>query len=335
MSFRRTYVDESKKANDPQGLLYLGGRYLEYLRVRNFSEDTVYARAKSLKYFRNFCEHLGITQARQVTRAVTVNYQSYLFHYRKENGKALTIGTQHHRISNVMAFFSYLTKESLIMYNPAADIELPRKEHRLPKAVLSVREVETIMNVPDLETPMGIKNRAILEVFYSTGIRRKELCNVELGHIDFDRGLLRVEQGKGKKDRFVPIGERALRWVEKYLVEVRPMLCSSLNEQTLFLNTLGYKMTPGRLGSHVHDIIEKAEIGKSGSCHLFRHTFATVLLENGCDVRYVQAMLGHANLETTEIYTHVSMRKIKEMHFRYHPAKLPCPEHVERAENSD
>lgn len=323
MSFRRTYMEESKEAHDPQGLLYLCGRYLEYLRIKHFSEDTVYARAKALKYFRVFCENLGITQAREVTRAVMVNYQSYLFHYRKEDGKALTLGTQHHRISDVVGFFSYLAKESLIMYNPAADLDMPRKEYRLPKAVLSVNEVEAIMSVPDISTPTGIKSRAIIEVFYSTGIRRKEMCNLEMNQIDFDRGLLRVEKGKGRKDRFVPIGERALKWVEKYLVEVRPLLCSSMNEPALFLNTLGYKMNPGRLGSHVHDIIEKAELGKSGSCHLFRHTFATVLLENGCDVRYVQAMLGHSKLETTEIYTHVSMRKIKEMHQRCHPARMP------------
>lgn len=323
MSFRRDYLKESQAAADPQGLLYLTGRYLEYLRVHNFSEDTIYSRAKYLRYFRQFCEQIGITQARQVTRAVMVNYQSYLFHYRKNDGKALTIGTQHHRLSIVVGFFSYLTKEGLILYNPASDLDMPRKEYRLPKTVLSVREIEAVMTVPDINTPMGIRDRAIIEVLYSTGIRRKELCGIDLGHIDFDRGLVRVEQGKGKKDRFVPVGERALQWLEKYLAEVRPGLCPSLNEQAVFLNTLGQRITPGRLGSHVHNLIVNAEIGKSGSCHLFRHTFATLLLENGCDIRYVQAMLGHANLETTEIYTHVSMRKLKQAHDQYHPAKLP------------
>jgi len=322
-SFRKDYMQESQDASDPQGLLYLTGRYLEYLRVKNFSEETIYARAKYLRYFRQFCEQINITQARQVTRAVMVNYQSYLFHYRKENGKPLTIGTQHHRLSVVMSLFSYLTKEGLILYNPAADLDLPRKEHRLPKAVLSMSEAEAVLNTPDVNMPMGIRDRAILEIFYSTGIRRKELCDLDIGHIDFDRGLVRVEQGKGKKDRFVPVGERALQWTEKYLAEVRPRLCPSLNEQACFLNTLGCRMSPGRLGSHVHDIIEKAEIGKSGSCHLMRHTFATLLLENGCDIRYVQAMLGHANLETTEIYTHVSMRQLKLAHTRHHPAKMP------------
>ena len=112
-------------------------------------------------------------------------------------------------------------------------------------------------------------------------------------------------------------------WIEKYLVETRPRLCPSINEHALFLNSEGRRLTPGRLGSHVGDIIRKAGIGKAGSCHLFRHTFATLLLENGCDVRHVQAMLGHASLETTQIYTHVSIRALKEAHSRHHPARLP------------
>ena len=327
-------MSEADDANDPQGLLYLTGRYLEHLRINNFAEDTIYFRAKALRYFRQFCEQLGITQARQVTRAVMVNYQSYMFHYRKENGRPLTIGTQHHRLNVIVAFFSFLTKEALILYNPAADLDMPRKEYRLPKTILSVPEVEAVMNAPDITTPMGIRDRAIIEVLYSTGIRRKELCNLDIGHLDFDRGLLRVEQGKGKKDRFVPVGERALTWTQKYLADVRPLLCPSLNEQACFLNTLGCRITPGRLGSHVHEIIEKAEIGKSGSCHLFRHSFATHLIENGCDVRYVQAMLGHSSLETTEIYTHVSMRQLKKAHDRYHPARIPIQSDPDSSETT-
>jgi integrase/recombinase XerD len=312
-------------ADDPAGLLYLTGRYLEYLRVRNFSRQTLHARGKCLRYFRDYCQALGITQARQITRAVMVHYQTYLFHHRKEDGAALTVGTQKHRLQDVCGFFSWLTKEGLIFYNPACDLEMPRREFRLPKAVLTVGEVEAILNVPDVTQPMGIRDRAILETLYSTGIRRFELCHLNLGDLDYDRGLIRVEQGKGKRDRFAPIGERALAWIEKYLVEVRPLLCPSINQPALFLNTLGQRISEGRLGSQVHDIIKKAAIGKTGSCHLLRHTFATLLLENGCDVRHVQEMLGHAKLETTAIYTHVAVNAIKEAHRRCHPAKLPEP----------
>jgi integrase/recombinase XerD len=207
-------------SDDPQGLLYLTARYIEALRVRHFTEQTLYGRGKMLRYFRVYCEQIGVTQARQVTRAVMINYQSYLYHYRKEDGKALTIGTQKAWLSCVTAFFSWLTREGLALYNPASDLELPRREVRLPKIILNAAEVEAILNVPDLSTPMGVRDRAILETLYSTGIRRQELCNLSLGDIDYDRGLVRIEQGKGHKDRYVPIGDRAVQWIEKYLLDL-------------------------------------------------------------------------------------------------------------------
>jgi integrase/recombinase XerD len=310
-------------SEDPQSLLYLTGRYLEWMRVRNYSAQTLYGRGKMLRYFRGFAEQIGLTQARQITRAVIIAYQSYLYHYRKKNGGALTVSTQKHWLLAVQDFFSWLTKEGLILYNPASDLDLPRAEFRLPKVILSATDVEAILNVPDIATGHGVKMRTIVEVFYSTGIRRQELCNLNLGDVDYDRSLLRIEQGKGHKDRFSPIGERALRWVEKYLAEVRPTLLPSINEQALFLNSEGNRITPGRLGSQVGDLVRAAGIGKVGSCHLFRHSFATLLLENGCDVRYVQEMLGHAKLETTALYTHVAVKTLQDAHRRFHPARLP------------
>ena len=161
---------------DPQGLLYLTARYLEALRVRHYSPQTVYLRSKMLKPFRLFCEQAGISQARQVTRAVIFNYQSYLYHRRKPNGDPTTAETQNHAISIVCHFFGWLTKQSLILYNPASDIEYGRTGRRLPNAMLSPSEIETILNIPNLDEPFGLRNRAILEVLYSTGMRRAEVC---------------------------------------------------------------------------------------------------------------------------------------------------------------
>jgi integrase/recombinase XerD len=318
MSQHRNRSD--RNGDDPQGLLYLSGRYLEHLRVHNFSKHTVYQRMKLLLYFRRFCEELGITQARQVTRAVLMNYQSHLYHYRKPDEKPLAVGTQKNWLQAVTMFFHWLAKENFMLYNPAGEIEMPRGEFRLPKTVLSAAEVEAVLRVPDLATPLGLRDRAILEVFYSTGIRRLELCNLNQGDVDAARGLVRIEQGKGHKDRLVPIGQRALTWLERYLVEARPKLCAMLSEQALFVGAYGERMTIGRLSSRVHDILKESGIGKLGSCHVFRHTFATVLIENGCDVRHVQAMLGHAKLETTALYTHLSLKAVKQAHARYHPA---------------
>jgi len=170
--------------NDPQNLIYLMERYLAFMRVRNYSERTVEAHTKMLRRFRLFCEELGVTHARQVTRAVVLNYQTFLYHHRKKDGHAMTVATQKHWLGAVKSLFSYLTKEGQILYNPASDLELPRNEYRLPKTVLSHSEVEAVLNVPDLSTPLGIKDRAMMEVFYSTGMRREELCNLDKGDVD-------------------------------------------------------------------------------------------------------------------------------------------------------
>jgi len=311
-------------SSDPQGLLYLADRYLEHLRVHNYSPRTLEAHGKAIKYFRAFCQEFGITQARQVTRAVILRYQSYLFHYHKTKGGSLAITTQQHMLGHVIRFFSWLTRESLVLYNPASDLELPRKEFRLPRIIFSAAEAEAVMNVPDVSTPMGVRDRAILEALYSTGIRRMELVNLNREHVDFHRQLLRIEQGKGKKDRYAPIGERALRWVEKYMVEVRPRLCASLNEPALWLSHEGQRLNFNQIGKLVHNLIAAADLGKNGGCHVFRHTFATVLLEAGCNIRLIQEMLGHANLESTQIYTHVSVKALQEAHRKYHPATVPA-----------
>jgi integrase/recombinase XerD len=311
-------------ADDPQSLLFLMGRYIQHLRVCHYTAQGLQNKEKGLRYFRVFCEQSSITQARQITRATILNYQNYLYHYKKSDGTPLASGTQKDRLTVLTGLFSWLTKEGLILYNPASDIELPRKIHRLPKVVLNPADVEAVMNVPDIDTPIGLRDRAILETFYSTGMRRFELIGLNLGDIDFDRELVRIEQGKGQKDRIVPIGKRALLWVEKYMVEARPVLNASVSQRRLFLSAFGEPMTLSRLSTKIHDLIAKTGHVKGGSCHQLRHAFATALLEGGCDIRHIQVMLGHANLKSTEIYTHLSIKEIQSAHRRYHPAQMPA-----------
>jgi len=173
---------------DPQSLLFLTARYLEHTRARNYSHRTVYRFERHLAYFRKYCEALGLTQARQVTRAVILSYQSYLFHYKKADGSPLSAATQQHWLVCLVRFFSYLTREGLVLYNPASDIDLPRREHRLPRALLSSEDVETILSSIDVTDPMGVRDRAIIETLYSTGIRRMELCNLDIAHVDLGGG---------------------------------------------------------------------------------------------------------------------------------------------------
>ena len=250
-------------------------------------------------------------------------YQRVLFHHRKRDGAPLSVAGQHVRLTTIQGFFKWLRRKYYITANPAADLELPRVEKRLPRQVLTAHEAEQILNQPDLSTPVGLRDRAILEILYSTGMRRKELTGLRLYDLDLERGTVMIREGKGKKDRLLPIGARAAAWLNKYLEEARPKLIVQRDEREVFLCVSGRGLTPGVLGHVVHDYVKASGIAKNGSCHLFRHAMATLMLENGADLRYVQQMLGHARLTTTEIYTHVNIQKLVEVHRLTHPAKLP------------
>jgi len=305
---------------DPEGLAAHTVDYLEWIRSRNFSERTVASRVQMLRAFASWCADRGVTRSAEVTRPILERYQRWLFHYRKADGKPLTFHTQQIRLVSIRAFFKHLARQNRILSNPASDLDLPRRERRLPRESLTPQEAERVLAQPDVEKPLGLRDRAILEVFYSTGLRRMELANLGLYDMDAERGTLMIRQGKGKKDRVVPIGERAVAWALKYREEARPELVSGSDPGTLFVNELGESIGLDWLSIMVRRYVEKARVGKKGSCHLFRHTLATVMLEGGADVRYIQEMLGHERLDTTQVYTQVSIRALKAIHNATHPA---------------
>jgi integrase/recombinase XerD len=308
--------------SDPQGLAAYVLRYLEWLKVHNYAAHTVQNRESYLGAFVAWCAERGLAVPREITKPILERYQRSLYHHRKVNGVPLTFRAQHARLIPIRAFFKWLARQNYLLYNPASELELPRLEHRLPKHVLTKTEVEQVLAQPDTSESMGIRDRAILETFYSTGMRRSELMGVGLFDLDRERGTVMIRQGKGKKDRMIPIGERALAWIDRYQEQVRPELVVGRNNITLFLTQAGEAFTPNRLTQMVRGYVNAADTGKSGACHLFRHAMATLMLENGADIRYIQAMLGHAELSTTQIYTQVSIRKLKEIHSATHPAKV-------------
>lgn len=259
------------------------------------------------------------TSVAQITKSLLENYQSHLFHYRKKDGKPLAIASQHSRLSHLKVWFKWLARRGHISQDPASELELPRISYKLPK-VLNKEEAEIVMQQPRTDTSLGIRDRAILEILYSTGVRRMELLNLKLYEIDQNHGLMTIREGKGKRDRIVPVGERALFWLNRYLAEVRPTIAGKCINQILFLTVGGELFTPNHLSWLTRRYITAAEIGKSGACHIFRHTMATLMLEGGADIRYIQAMLGHVRLDTTQIYTHVSIRMLKHVHTVTHPA---------------
>jgi integrase/recombinase XerD len=180
-------------------------------------------------------------------------------------------------------------------------------------------EAEAVLRVPNTDDVLGLRDRAMLEVLYCTGIRRAELCSLRIFDVDSYRGTIFVRHGKGLRDRVVPLGERAVMWLAKYVAESRPQLVAAVDEGALFLTAQGEPMTNMRATQMVRDAVIAAGIDKKGACHLFRHTVATLMLENGADIRYIQHLLGHAYLTTTQIYTHVSIHKLKEVHAQTHP----------------
>ena len=307
--------------SDPQGMNALARAYVESVRVRAYSEGTIKKRRLHLNLFIQWCDERDVNRPDEVTRQLIERYQRHLFHGLGKRGKPLSFSEQHSRLCTLRAWFKWLARANHLVLNPASELELPKLSHRLPRHILSKTEVEEVLNQPDVSTPFGMRDRAMLETLYSTGIRRMELASLQLHDVDVERGVITVRQGKGRKDRVVPIGERALAWIQKYREDVRPKLLINENESTLFLTRFGEAFSDSSLSLKVSEYVGRASIGKQGSCHLFRHTMATLMHDNGADVRYVQAMLGHAKLDTTQIYTQVSIRKLKQVHEATHPAK--------------
>jgi integrase/recombinase XerD len=215
-----------------------------------------------------------------------------------------------------------MTRRNYLLHNPASELELPKLGQPLPRNILSAQEVERILLLCDIDDPIGLRDRAVIETLYSTGIRRMEVIALKLYDLSFERGVLLVRQGKGKKDRYVPIGERAIAWVQKYIHEARPQLASEPDDMTVFLTANGEPFSRDHMTSNVKARIDAAKLGKTGACHLFRHTMATLMHENGADIRHIQQILGHVKLETTQIYTHVSIRTLQQVHASTHPAAM-------------
>jgi integrase/recombinase XerD len=294
-------------------------RHLDALEVRQVSKASLKSRKSQLAHFNAWCVEHGIERPHEVTHAHVEAFQGHLFRYRRRDGRPMSASGQVQILGGVNVFFSWMVKHRHLPSNPACDVELPR----VPKGLrdpMTASEVEAVLALPDLTYAQGLRDRAMLELLYGTGIRRMELAALNTADIERERGTLHVRRGKGGKGRFVPIGERAQAWVTKYETEARPLLQGDPHEPALFLNIDGRRLSMNALSWRVRSYLDKAGVHKAGACHLFRHTMATVMLDNGADVRHVQEMLGHADIGTTQLYTHVSIAKLQAVHAATHPA---------------
>ncbi len=293
--------------------------YLCDLATHGYAATTVSGRAHHLAGLTAFLKERGIEDPVAVSFAALESYQRHLYCHRKADGTPLGFATQAQRLIAAKGLFAWLCARGVVPLDPAKGIALPKTGHRLPDATLSAEEAEEVLAGPDVTAPLGMRDRAILEVLYSSAIRRAELIALKTFDLDHARGTLFVRQGKGGRDRHVPVGERALRWVSHYEQLVRPHLVRNATD-LLFLSFTGEALCPDWLSRTVAAYISAGAPAKHGSCHLFRHSAATLMLEGGADIRYVAEMLGHAKLETTQIYTRVSIAKLRAVHAATHPA---------------
>jgi integrase/recombinase XerD len=302
----------------PDSLAIWRDTYLETLGARNYSEQTREGRNNALHHFLAWAAERDLTRTGDITRPILEAYQRWLWKLVRPGGRRLGWSTQRNRLCILKDWFRWLTRQNVILHNPASELELPRPEKRLPSGALTLAQVDALLAIPNVTDPLGVRDRTMLEVFYSTGLRRFELCRLDLADFHAARRTLTVRRGKGHKDRVVPVGARAIHWLERYLAEVRPRLCLDTRETALFLTGYGGPFNPDVVSRMVREWMES--LGIKGSCHLLRHTCATHMLEGGADIRFIQQLLGHAKLDTTAIYAEVSILQLQEVHARCHPS---------------
>ncbi len=295
--------------------------YIADCEAANFSQWTVYQYVESLCAFFSWLKTAapGVKHFNDVTRPILSDYQMNLYQKEKKRGGKYAAATQHGRLSSVLRFFTWLQQNEKILINPGSTIQLPKVPKRLPRNILSQREINKLLKAPDITTHLGLRNRAMLETLYSTGIRNMELRNLTLADINAADSWLTIRQGKGSKDRVVPLGKAALHFIELYLERTRPYFAGKKNIDILFVTQHGEKLHHDTVNQIIEHAAKKAKIKRNVSAHAIRHTCATLMLKGRASIRHIQELLGHESLASTERYTKVEITDLKKVHERCHP----------------
>ena len=286
--------------------IYLDAIWME----KGLSDNTLSSYRRDLVQFSIWLTDQGVI----MKRCCRIDIQKYLAWRVKERHKASSTSRM---LSCLRGFYRYLLREEVISEDPLLLIDSPKKGRPLPKT-LTENEVERLLDAPDLSDPVQYRDRAMLEVLYATGLRVSELVALRLHEINLNQGVLRV-MGKGGKERLVPLGEEAIHWVKRYMGEVRPALFANDVSDVLFPSRRGQQMTRQTFWHRIKRHALTAGIDKALSPHVLRHAFATHLLNHGADLRVVQMLLGHSDLSTTQIYTHVAQQRLQSLHQEHHP----------------
>lgn len=286
--------------------------FIHYLAVeRGLAENTMDSYHRDLTNYLDFLNKEKITAIQKTTKTHVMAYLLYL----QKGGRATATISRH--LAALKSFYHFLLRERRIDKDPTANLESPKLEKKLPR-VLSVDEVEQLLKQPQVADPAGIRDKAMLELLYATGIRVTELITLNIDHVNLEVGYIRCF-GKGSKERIVPLGSVARKSVGEYLQRGRVKLIKVKAEQALFVNHHGRRLTRQGFWKIIKKYARVAGIAKEITPHTLRHSFATHLLENGADLRSVQEMLGHADITTTQIYTHLTKGRLREVYAKTHP----------------
>ena len=296
--------------------------YLQHLHVLGRSPYTIRACKYCLRDFARFLEAEKVLDVTELTQEILEEYQEDLAFRISQRGSLLSVRGQEKLLLTALSFTRYLKEKDYLVHDPGEHIKRPKQPKRLPRTILSIPEVYKLFKTPNMQTPLGYRNRVMLEVLYDTAMRMLELRNLKLTDLDLTSGYVLIRAGKGAKDRVVPMSPRVCDLVKSYILAIRPtLLQNQKDEGYLFLNYTGHSMNPNSVWRTVKVCAAKSGIKKNISTHTFRHTCATHMLRNGAPIRHIQEMLGHASLESTQIYTHVTINDLKAVHAKYHPSE--------------
>jgi integrase/recombinase XerD len=304
-----------------EGLLSLIRRFIHRRKLRNYAPRYIELTEIHLRDFASYLKGQRLREIRSVSKENLVMYIHFLRDdFRLRRGGALSEYAVYSRWRSILLFFAFLTQEGFLLYNPTLTIERPHPYIHHPRQPLTVEEVELLLSQPDMKTKTGIRDRAILELFYSTGIRRGELLGLDLFDVDLHDTTLRIRNAKFCKERVVPLGEHAAYYLTHYLDQVRSCFVRKDSRiDALFVTCIGTPLDSQTLQVAMKKHIDRSGIKKKISLHVLRHSFATHLLEGGADIFSIQELLGHKKVETTQIYAKASLENLKEVHRNCHP----------------
>ena len=320
---RAKKIQLSGKLAPDNELRELANRYLSWLVATRYSEETVKGVYSDLSWLLRYLEGQGIDRIADVTTEILEDYSLCLRRQRNTRHEDRKIGMAQvmHRLFSAKQFFGWLLEQMLILVNPAEELEMPRLPVSLPQTILTQKEAQRLMDGPELRSPIGYRDKAILEVLYSTGIRVSELFRLKVSDFDPKSRTLFVRQGKGGKDRILPLPMIAAGYLKEYIERVRPKFIKTLkrDEGILFLTYTGCPLSIDQMTVIFRRTTKAAGIDKRVTAMTLRHTIASHLLENGMDIRYIQEFMGHERLSTTQIYSKVTLHGLRKMYNKSHP----------------